>query len=91
MMANQTTGFHSRLRAARAAAGLKQRDVAARLDVDVMQVSRWERGVTTPLLSTTAALAEILGVSVDWLVSGVDHGATACQPDATVKSAEAAG
>lgn len=48
------------IRAARDARGLRQREVAARLDTDVMQVSRWERGVTRPGPSYEAKLVELL-------------------------------
>lgn len=47
------------VRAARQRLGLTQAELAARLGVDVMTISRWERGARTPppyLAQTLAAL-----------------------------------
>lgn len=44
--------------------GLSQRDVADRVGVDPMSVSRWERDETTPRDGTRDALAGLLGISV---------------------------
>lgn len=41
---------------------LKQRQVAAQLDTDVMTVSRWERGKHKPADHTLMRLAEFYGV-----------------------------
>ena len=49
------------IRAAREAAGLKQRQLAAKLDVDPRTVRNWENGKTVPL-SHLGALEHVLGV-----------------------------
>lgn len=53
-----------------------------RLDVDPMQISRWERGqsITLPWL---ARLGEALDVSLDWLVMGRGAGPELPALDAT--------
>jgi transcriptional regulator with XRE-family HTH domain len=62
--------FPQRLREVRAAAGLKQTDVADRLGVSSVTVSRWERGAMTPPLSRVHEIADALGVAVGELVTG---------------------
>jgi transcriptional regulator with XRE-family HTH domain len=42
--------------------GSTETEVAAMLDVDQSQVSRWRRGNTVPRRSNMAALAELLGI-----------------------------
>lgn len=59
------------LKAARAAAGLTQRELAYRLDTDPMSVSRWETGRVMPGWARLAALCDALDVAVDWLLT--DH------------------
>lgn len=56
------------LRAAREAAGLTQRDLAAQLGgkVDTQYVSNWERGVYRPNDQYLVKLAEVLGYEVAW-------------------------
>ncbi|WP_269087248.1 helix-turn-helix transcriptional regulator [Serinicoccus sp. CNJ-927] len=59
------------LRAAREQAGMTQRAVALALGVaGGERVSAWEAGRGTPRDTQLAALAEIVGVSVDELVPG---------------------
>lgn len=54
------------IRSARRAAGLTQRELAQRLDVADLQVSRWERGAHRPKDDTLIALAEILSREFSW-------------------------
>lgn len=68
-MAESSIG--TRILEARKRAGMRQRDLAAASDLDVMQISRWERGVTkTPTAASLEKLASALKVSVDWLLTG---------------------
>jgi transcriptional regulator with XRE-family HTH domain len=60
------------LRRARLKAGLNQRQVATSLDTDAMQISRWERGETSPHAINLARLAAIYDVSMDVLFV-LDH------------------
>ncbi len=50
--------------------GLKQEDLANALDVSPQAVSKWENDQTCPDISLLPKLAELLGVSVDELLSG---------------------
>ncbi len=56
------------LRRLRKEKGLTQKDLAALLSVNQTAVSQWERGVTSPGRGTLLRLAEILGVSLDYLL-----------------------
>lgn len=49
---------------------MRKADLARRLEVTHSAVSQWERGVTMPDPKRTAELADVLGVSADWLLSG---------------------
>jgi transcriptional regulator with XRE-family HTH domain len=61
------------IRLARKRCGLTQRAVAVALDVDTMRVSDWERGASVPNTEQVAQLAELFGVSLDWLLRGDGH------------------
>jgi transcriptional regulator with XRE-family HTH domain len=58
---------HEKMRAARKTLGLTQEEVARRLGADQSDVSRWERGGTTPAIERWPAIATLYGVSLDWL------------------------
>ena len=49
---------------------LKQEELAAKLDVSGQAVSKWENDQTCPDISALPKLAQILGVTVDELLSG---------------------
>lgn len=57
----------SRLRHAR---GWKQKELAAKIDSSLYQVSKMERGRYIPRASTLLRLAEAFGVTVDYLLTG---------------------
>lgn len=67
------TAVGARLREARKAAGLTQTEAADALRVTSESIGRWERGQNEPGLSQTAHLAELYGVSLDWLVGKATH------------------
>lgn len=46
--------------------GLTQAELAGRLDIDPVNVSRWERGVTEPRIRHVRAVAEMANVPVAW-------------------------
>jgi len=48
--------------------GLSQKELADKLFVNQTAVSQWERGVTTPNKNTLIKLADIFGVTVDYLL-----------------------
>lgn len=62
--------FGPRLRALRESRGLSQNQLAELLQIDVMQVSRYERGLTLPSIEKAFRLAHFLQVSVDELLEG---------------------
>lgn len=56
------------LRELRENAGLRQVDVAKKLNVDQGAVSKWENGVNPPLRKYHKKLAKLYGVTVDDLL-----------------------
>jgi len=60
-----------RIRQARRAAKLSQADLAGTLEVASSAVAQWESpNGTTPRIEKFPALADAVGVSVDWLLTG---------------------
>lgn len=59
------------LRSAREAKGYTQEDVAAALGVSRVAVTLWESGVNQPSARYLVPLADLLGVSVDYLLGRV--------------------
>ena len=55
---------------------LRQADVASALRVSAQAVSKWERGENAPDISVLVGLAQLLDVSVEWLL-----GATSPETD----------
>ena len=67
-MDNEKMGRFIALR--RKAAGMTQRDLAAKLHITDKAVSKWERGLSSPDIGLLPQLADILGVSVSDLLKG---------------------
>ena len=65
-------GFSSRLRHLREERNESQDRVAALLDVSRNAVSLWERGNRVPGFELAAAIADLYGVSLDWLAGRSD-------------------
>ena len=59
-----------RIRELRAAAGMSQDDLAARVYVSRQTISSWENGKTYPDVQSLLLLSEIFGASVDSLIRG---------------------
>lgn len=72
-----TTTLGERLRRLRAERGWSQAQLAHRLDIHQKQISGYERGVHVPQTDLLIRIAEIFGVSLDYL-------AFADRPDADV-------
>jgi transcriptional regulator with XRE-family HTH domain len=70
--ANASGGVGGRLRTARRSAGLTQKQLAEKLEVESITVSRWERGVTSPSLPRLRRIAEITETTVSDLVRSPD-------------------
>lgn len=64
-----TSSFANRMVEARKAYRLTQNMVAERLEVSAQAVSSWERGETMPDIMKLPEIAEMYGVTVDWLLS----------------------
>ncbi len=64
--------FAVTLRLARERAGLTQRELGKRAGVNYSQVSRYEQGAALPRPGMLIKLAEVLGVSPDYLREGED-------------------
>lgn len=60
----------ARLKEAREKAGLSQEAIAVKMGISRAAVAQWEADTTVPEASKFARLAEILGVSTDWLLTG---------------------
>lgn len=70
-MTEMTTDFGQRLRNARSASGMSQRELARKIDADSSYISRLESGDrANPTMSTLRSLADALDVSVSALVDG---------------------
>ena len=66
--------------AMRNAAGLTQAQFAEKLNYTDKAISKWERGESVPDIAVLWLIADMFGVTVDWLIS--DHGSTEATPDA---------
>lgn len=65
------TDIGVRLKQAREAAGLKQKEVCEELNIPKTQtISSYERGVNNPPVETLGELAKLYKVSTDWLIFG---------------------
>lgn len=64
------SNFHERLSTKRKEVKLTQAEVAEKLNVSFQAVSQWERGETSPDIEKLPELAELYGVTTDWLLRG---------------------
>ena len=62
--------FSQRLAATRKEQKMTQSEVAEKLNVSFQAVSLWERGETTPEIEKLTEIADLYGVSIDWLLRG---------------------
>lgn len=65
--------FSQRLAAARKEQKMTQSEVAERLHVSFQAVSLWERGETTPEIEKLIEIADLYGISIDWLLRGKEE------------------
>lgn len=66
--------MHKKIRNLREMAGMSQTDLAARLGVKPCTVSRWESGEKVPELTTLLKLADVFGVTLDYLLGRNEPG-----------------
>lgn len=60
--------FNENLKSARTKAGLKQQQLAEKIDVTQKDISRWENGVYSPNTDMLIRLCKALDVSADTLL-----------------------
>ena len=65
--------FSERLKSLRKQAGLTQVDVAEELGISQPAYASWERGVKKPTQENLVKIAQILNVSVDYLVGNSEE------------------
>lgn len=63
----------NRMRDARLKNHLTQEELAEKLNVDKVQISRWENGHKIPRGERLVEIAQVLGVSVDYLLGVSDE------------------
>jgi transcriptional regulator with XRE-family HTH domain len=63
-------GFGMRLRKLREARGFTQGELAERVGIELVQISRYERGQALPNAETLVSLAEVLKTDTDVLLRG---------------------
>jgi transcriptional regulator with XRE-family HTH domain len=66
-----SNGLGARIKEARIAAGLKQTELAVKIDVTQATIANYERGKTVPpSLRRLRSLSDALGVDLLWLLEG---------------------
>ncbi len=66
--------FGDRLTAAREAAGLTQKELASRIGVKLETLRAWEDDLKEPRANRLQMMSGILGVSLQWMLSGQGEG-----------------
>ncbi len=61
--------FGTHLKKTRIDKGFTQKQLANEMDVEISQISRIERGIGNPTLSTLSRLSEILGIKLPQLLT----------------------
>lgn len=69
----QSSTFDANLRAARARANLNQSQLAAKIGMAQSNLSKWERGSSTPTVENLLLLAEALDTTAADLLSNCQH------------------
>ncbi|UCH95113.1 MAG: helix-turn-helix transcriptional regulator [Candidatus Aminicenantes bacterium] len=62
-----------RIKMLRVKKGLTQEDLGEKLGLDRGTISKIERCENAPTAKTLVAIREILGVSIDWILTGEDY------------------
>ncbi|SDB44789.1 DNA-binding transcriptional regulator, XRE-family HTH domain [Streptococcus henryi] len=66
-------GFPERLKALRLEANLTQKDMAEKFDISQQAYAKWEMETANPTKNIITKLADIFGVTVDYLVGNSDY------------------
>ena len=67
---NLLADFGARMKALRKQHHMLQKELAAKLGIQLAQLNKYESGVHTPPLEKIVRIASIFGVTVDYLVTG---------------------
>lgn len=75
------TTIGERIKTSREKAGYTQKELADRLNISYQAVSKWERNESQPGIDSLVPLADVLDISLDYLLSGKERVApqTDCQ------------
>jgi len=65
-----TSGFPERCRELRRQKNLSQAELGKLVDVHLTHIGRYERGISRPSAFTLKKIAEVLGVTTDYLIEG---------------------
>ena len=60
-----------RIKQVRKEAGMTQQQLAQRLGIPYQSIGQWERGIRKPKIETLQAIADAIGVSLDYLLGNV--------------------
>ena len=69
---NERPSFAAHLRAARAAANINQTQLAKACGYGQTNISKWERGFTTPTVDQVLVIARALGTTAADMMAGLD-------------------
>lgn len=72
--------FSHRLRQLRKQRDWSQGQLAKKAGIDTQKISKYERGLSSPPLNTLIKLANVLEVSLDYLLTGRSYGADIRNP-----------
>lgn len=71
--------FNERLQTARKTFGATQKEVAEYLGISERSYRHWENGTREPSIASLVKIADLYGVSLDWLTCR-DHGVSSDGP-----------
>ena len=72
-MQNNCREFGLRLKEARTTAGISGYKLAQLLNVESPNITYWEQGRSYPRIDKLIRISELLEVSIDWLLKGVQE------------------
>ena len=70
-----------RIRKARLKKGLSQSELAAAIEKTDQSISKYERGVYEPSAASASALADALGVTTEWIITGKEDSAAKAEEE----------
>ncbi|EGT3620854.1 helix-turn-helix domain-containing protein (plasmid) [Clostridium perfringens] len=76
--------FNEQLKKYRLKNELSQEDLASKLHISRQAISKWESGDSTPDLNTLVAISQILNLSLDTLVLGIEENDSKTKIDSSI-------